>query len=102
MSAIRSLLLIMMTGATAVAAEYHGSVTARGLPFVGATVSASRDGHTQVALTDAHGVFSFANLADGVWTIEVAMLGFEKLKREVAVAAGAPAPTFDLHFLTET
>ena len=36
--------------------------------------------------------FSFADLADGTWTLEVEMLGFAKLTREVGVAHDAPAP----------
>ena len=92
---------LIATASAAFASEYHGNVTARGLPFPGITVTASRDGRKEIAITDTHGRFSFAELADGVWNVEVTMLGFEKLSREVAVAPGAPAPTFELRFLTE-
>ncbi len=100
-SLVQCLALALIAGSAAMASEYHGTVTARGLPFPGVTVTAVRDGHKAVTITDARGQFTFADLADGVWNIEVEMLGFEKLTREVAVAAGAPAPAFDLRFLTE-
>jgi|SRR5271157_1106685 len=51
--------------------------------------------------TDEQGAFRFADLADGTWTIEVRMLGFETTAREVGVAASAPAPAFEMQFLSE-
>src|SRR5689334_4983532 len=95
-------LVLVTTASASLASEYHGTVTARGLPFPGITVTVSRDGHTEVSITDLQGRFSFADLAEGVWSIEVSMLGFEKITREVAVAPGAPAPAFELRFLTES
>jgi hypothetical protein len=92
---------LLAAGAAAFASEYHGSVTAHGLPVPGVTVTATREGGKAVAITDARGSFSFADLADGVWNIQVEMLAFERLSREVAVAPGAPAPTFELKYLTE-
>jgi hypothetical protein len=59
------------------ASESAGVVKFGGLPLPGATVTASQGGKKIVAVTDADGKYSFADLADGVWTIEVEMLCFE-------------------------
>jgi hypothetical protein len=53
-----------------------------------------------VAITDPQGAYSFPNLADGVWNIQVEMLGFATQKQEVAVAPGAPNPTWELKLLS--
>ena len=66
------------------ASEYHGTVKAGGLPLAGATVMAAQNDKKIVTTTDERGVFSFPDLAAGNWTIEVEMLGFAKLTREVA------------------
>jgi hypothetical protein len=83
------------------ASEYHGTVKAVSLALPGATVTASQGDKQIVTSTDQQGVFSFADLADGTWTIEVEMLGFEKMSRQVGVASDAPAPEFALKFQTE-
>ena len=54
-----------------------------------------------VTTTDERGQFSFAELADGTWTLEVEMLGFAKLTREVGVAHDAPPPELSLKILSE-
>src|SRR5665811_1705458 len=83
------------------AAEYHGTVKTGGLPVPGVTVTAIQGDKKVVTTTDDRGVFSFAELADGTWTIEVEMLGFAKLTREVGVAHDAPAAELGLKILSE-
>ncbi len=83
------------------ASEYHGTVTAGGLPLPGATVTATRGDSKIVTTTDDKGAFSFRDLPDGNWAIAVEMLGFEKLTLDVGVAPEAPPPAFDLKFLSE-
>ncbi|HWC99390.1 MAG TPA: carboxypeptidase-like regulatory domain-containing protein, partial [Candidatus Sulfopaludibacter sp.] len=95
-------LLFLLAAMTMAAAEYHGAVKAGSLPLPGAVVTARQGDKTLVTSTDDRGVFRFAELADGVWNIEVRMLGFEKMTREVGVAAGAPAPEWTLKFLSES
>ena len=82
-------------------AEYHGTVKTGGLPVPGVTVSATRGGEKAMTTTDEHGAFSFADLADGTWTIEAEMLGFAKVRREVGVAPDAPAAELGLKILSE-
>ena len=81
------------------ASEHHGVVQSGGLPVPGATVSAIQGDKKVVTTTDDQGAYSFANLADGVWTIEVDMFGFSKLSREVGIAPEAPSPTWQLQVL---
>jgi hypothetical protein len=83
------------------ASEYHGAVKAGGLALPGATVTAIQGDKKIVTTTDQQGAFSFSDLADGTWTIEVEMLGFEKIARQVGVASDAPSPDFALKFLSE-
>lgn len=69
------------------AAEYHGMVKTHGLPLPGAIVTATL------------GAFSFRELSGDVWTIEVEMLAFEKLARDVGITPGAPSPQWELKWL---
>ena len=82
------------------AAELKGQVKFGGLPVPGVTVSASQADHNFVAVTDQQGNYSIADLPDGVWTIQVEMLGFTPVKQDVTLAGGAPASDWDLKMLT--
>jgi len=89
---VRGLLLACFLAATAFATEHHGTVLFGGMPVPGATVTATRDVKRLVAITDDRGAYSFPDLADGIWTIQVEMLCFETITREVAIQADAPPP----------
>ena len=80
----------LTTCALASASEYHGQVIFNGVAVPGATVTATQDDKKFVAVTDEQGVFSFPDLTNGTWTIQVDMLGFTTLKDQVAIAANAP------------
>jgi hypothetical protein len=81
------------------AAEHHGQVNFNGLPVPGATVTATGSDKKFVAVTDQQGAYSFPDLADGVWTIQVEMLCFATIQQEVAVAPDAPSPVWELKVL---
>ena len=81
------------------AAEHHGTVKSGGLPVPGASVTATKGDKKLYTTTDENGRYSFADLADGSWTIEVEMLGFAKVSNEVGVAFDAPAAEWNLKFL---
>jgi trimeric autotransporter adhesin len=85
--------------ATAHAAEHHGRVTFNGMPVPGATVTASQGSKKVVAVSDVAGIYSFPDLADGTWELEVGMSGFEIAKQQVAVAANAQPAAFELQML---
>ncbi len=86
----------------AMASEYHGQVTFGGLPLPGSTVTvtATQGEKTAVAITDSQGFYSFADLADGKWTIAIEMTGFAPVKQEVTVAPNAAAGAFEMKLLT--
>jgi trimeric autotransporter adhesin len=83
-----------------VASEYHGVITSNGLPVPGATVTAVSPDKKVTTTTDENGAFSFPDLKDGIWTLQVDMLGFNSFSKEVGVAADAPAPSFGLKPMT--
>ena len=70
-----------------------------GLPVPGATITATMGDKKMVAVTDPQGQYSFADLADGVWNLQVEMLCFSTLKMEVAVAPTSPSPEWELKLL---
>ena len=86
----------------AMASEYHGQVTFGGLPVPGTTVTvtATQGSKKAVAVSDDQGVFRFADLADGTWSIDIEMTGFAPIKQDVTVGPSAPAGTFEMKLLT--
>ena len=90
----------LMMSKIAMAAEYHGQVTFGGLPVPGATVTATQGSQKFVVVSDQQGVYSFANLADGTWKIEVEMQCFSPLEQTVTVAANMPAGIWELKLLS--
>jgi trimeric autotransporter adhesin len=84
----------------AAASEYHGQVTLGGLPVPGATVTATQGDKKVVAVTDTQGLYSFPDLADGKWTIQVEMTGFAAIQQEVAVAPDVAAARWELKLMS--
>jgi hypothetical protein len=90
---------LFLLGQMAMAAQYRGQVIFNGLPVPGATVTATQ-GTTKVStVTDATGAYNFAELADGAWTVSVAMQCFETVTKDVTVAASMPAGAWELKLL---
>jgi hypothetical protein len=81
------------------AAEHHGQVKFGGLPVPGATVTATQGDKKFVAVTDQQGDYSFPDLPDGTWTIQVEMLCFSTVKQDLASAPGAPGSDWELKLL---
>src|ERR1019366_7880848 len=81
------------------ASEHHGIVKFAGLPVPGATITATMGDKKLVAITDLQGLYAFADLADGVWNVQVEMLCFATLNKEVAIAPNAPSPEWELNLL---
>src|SRR6202789_3999642 len=90
----------LMAPRLALASEYHGQVTFGSLPVPGATIKATRDGKTLVAISDQQGSYSFTDLADGTWKIEVEMQCFSTIEETVTIAANVPAATWELKLLS--
>jgi len=84
---------------TLFATEYHGQVTFNGLPVPGATVTATQDGNTFTTITNAQGLYDFPDLADGIWSIKIEMLGFATTKQDVVVNPQLSAGAWALDLL---
>jgi hypothetical protein len=82
-----------------VASPHHGVVTFGGLPVPGATVTVTQGDKKLVAVTDQQGAYSFPDLADGIWKIQVEMLCFAPIGQEIGITADAPSPTWELKLL---
>jgi hypothetical protein len=81
------------------AAEHRGQVKFGDLPVPGATVTAVQGENKLVTITDPQGYYSFPDLQDGAWVLQVEMLCFALIKQEVTVAAGAPSTEWELKLL---
>lgn len=78
------------------ASPYFGKVTFNDLPVPGATVTIIQDKQKLTTVTDAGGVFQFANLQDGAWKIEIQMEFFAPIRAEVTVSAKTAAGEWKL------
>jgi len=82
-----------------IASQYHGQVTFNGLPVPGATVTAIQGSKKIIVISDSQGLYSFPDLTDGTWRIEIEMLGFSTIEQEVAVSPNAPTAKWELKLL---
>ncbi len=82
-----------------IAAEHHGTVKFGGLPVPGASVTVTKGDKKLVTTSDENGRYAFADLSDGTWKLDIEMLGFAKLSKEIGIAFDAPAAEWTLSFL---
>src|SRR5438552_1169398 len=83
-----------------VASEHHGVVQSGGLAVPGATITATHGDQKVLTTTDGNGAYSFSNLEDGIWTLQVSMLGFAKATKEIGIAPAAPSAQWELKFMS--
>ena len=83
------------------ASEHHGTVGSPTYYQYRVRSQPPRATRSFSTTTDEKGVYAFADLADGVWTIQVEMLGFAKQSRDIGIAVDAPSPEWDLKLLTQ-
>ena len=81
------------------ATEYHGVVKFGGLPLPGATLTATQGDKKFVASTDLEGKYSFPNLPDGDWNIQIEMLCFTSVKKDITIAPGVPTAEWEMNLL---
>ncbi len=86
MSILRPLICLLVGAYCASLYAQSGIVRSGNQPIPGATVTATQDGKTFVAVTGEDGYYSFPSLGEGVWTVEVQMFGFEPVKQQVNYA----------------
>jgi hypothetical protein len=92
-------LAVVLGGKLLLASDHQGQVRFGDVPVQGAAVQATYGETTRRVLTDAQGQYVLPDLADGTWTIQVEMPGFETLKRDVAVTKDAAASEWSLRML---
>src|SRR3981081_3666504 len=90
----------LMAPRLALATQYHGRVTFGGLPLPGATITATQGSQKIVAVSDQQGSYSFADLADGAWKIQVEMQCFSTIEQTVTIAPNVPAGSWELKLLS--
>ena len=81
------------------ATDRYGHVSFGGVPVPGATVTAIRDDRHLVTVTDQQGVYRFADLADGVWTLRIEMLGFATIVQDITIMVDSPPSMWELKLL---
>ena len=96
---VSRLLIALLAAMSLMASEQKGVVTFGGLPVPGAVVTATQGDKKVTVITDPQGAYRFPDLADGMWTIQVQMLGFEAAKNEITVAPGAMPSMWELKML---
>ncbi|MGH9398219.1 MAG: carboxypeptidase-like regulatory domain-containing protein [Terriglobia bacterium] len=69
------------------------------MPVPGATATAIQGTKKFATITDQQGLFSFPDLTDGTWAIDVEVTGFSTIKQDVVVASNAPAAKWELKLL---
>ncbi len=99
LKSIQSLMLAWLLTFSMEPSEHRGQVRLGGLPVPGALVTATQNDKKLVVVTDDQGAYSFPDLADGLWTIQVEMLGFTSIKKDVTVAPDAPGVEWELKIL---
>ncbi len=86
---------------TAIAAsEHHGVVRFNGIPVPGASVIAVQGDKKLIAISDLQGFYSFPDLHDGLWNIQIEKLGFQPVTREIAIGDENPNMEWDLTMLS--
>ena len=91
--------LIALIALPLAAVEDHGSVKFGGMPVPGATITATQGDKKIITVSDAQGNYAFPDLAPGVWTVQVDMLCFETMKRELTIAPGVASENWELKLL---
>src|SRR5213596_854540 len=93
------LLCVLAAPAGVTAPDHYGRVTFGGVPVPGATVTATRENQQRVTVTDQQGVYRFANIADGVWTLRIEMLGFATIVQDITILVDSPPSAWELKLL---
>lgn len=88
--------MLLWLAAVGQALAQSGFVKSSDQPIPGATVTATQGAQTVSTTTDLDGHYSFGPLAEGNWSIQIEMFGFETLKKDVDFGAAKGAVNFDL------
>src|SRR6266581_4488207 len=96
-----ALVLLFVYLTQAHAAEHHGTVMFAGFPVPGVTVTVIKGAEHHSTITDIRGLYSFPDLTEGVWALEVKMLCFVDLKQSITVGEGSMETRLELQTLPQ-
>lgn len=91
--------IVSVAGSILVASEHKGEVRFGEVPIPGAVVHAKQGEKTLRVVTAPDGSYIFPDLADGSWTVQVEMAGFETAQREVVTPRDTAVAKWDLKML---
>jgi trimeric autotransporter adhesin len=83
----------------AYASPYRGQVTFGGLPVPGATLSLSAGSKTFSTITDDQGRYTFPDVPEGTWALQIQMQGFITIHETIVISANTPPATWQLQML---
>lgn len=83
----------------AFASEYRGKVVFNGFPVPGASVTAIQGTKRITAITDLNGMYTFADLSDGTWKVDIEMQCFTTIHTDVGITPNAPIAKWELTML---
>ncbi len=83
----------------AFASEYRGKVVFSGFPVPGASVTVIQGTKRITAITDLNGMYTFADLSDGMWKIDIEMQCFTMIHTSVSIVPNAPIAEWELTLL---
>ena len=81
------------------ASEHHGQVTFNGLPVPGATVTATQGDKRWSRSPISRACIRSRISTTAMWKFQVEMLGFATQTQDIAIAADAPSPMWELKLL---
>jgi hypothetical protein len=96
---MRHIVIALVAMLPLIGAEYHGTVKFNNLPMPGTIVTATQGDKKLSAVTAENGAFSFSDLSDGTWILEVEAAVFQPIKQDVVSGGGLPSPAFDMKML---
>ena len=96
---VRVILCLCTFVLLAAASEYRGRVSFNGIPVAGAIITMTQDGHVRNAVSDVEGYYTFPNIADGMWDIDIEMSCFVPVKQSVTISDITPAGDWHLEVL---
>jgi trimeric autotransporter adhesin len=98
-SVLRLLAAVWFSISFSFGAEHSGRVMFSSLPVPGASITATQGEKKLVSVTDQQGIYAFAELADGIWTVKVEMTGFAVLSRQIIIAGNLSSEKWELTVL---
>lgn len=81
------------------ASEYRGQVMFNGFPVAGASVTVIQGAKRLTTITDLSGMYTFADLSDGTWKIDVEMQCFTTIHAHVSIDPTTPVARWELTLL---